>query len=112
MPVGSGLHSAVLCVSEHVLDVGGKRRIGVDIVPNLARREAKAHREAKEINQLLASMSDEMRAEDAVGGLIDNDFRPRDGLGIGFGGEPVAHIVGVNVDRKPLLFGGVLGQAE
>ena len=62
-------------MSEHVLDVGGKRRIGVDIVPDLARREAKAHREAKEVDQLLAGVPDEMRAEDEVGGLIDNDFR-------------------------------------
>src|SRR6266852_7829399 len=106
MPVGSGLHSATLCVSEHVLDVGGKRRIGVDIVPDLASRQAKTHGEAKEVDQLLAGMSDEMRAEDTVGGLIDNDLRPRDGLGIGFRGEPVAHVVGVNVDRKTLLFGG------
>src|SRR5712671_3015676 len=103
MPVGSGLHSALLCVSEHVLDVGGKRRIGVDILPDLAGGEAKAHREAKEINQLLASMSDEMRAEDAVGGLIDNDFRPRDGLGIRPRGEPVLHVVAMNLDRVTFL---------
>ena len=97
---------------EHVLDVGGKRRIGVDVVADLRGREAKAHREAEQVDQFLAGMPDEMRAEDAVGGLIDDDFRPRDGLGIGFRREPVAHVVGVNVDRKSLLPGGRFGQAD
>ena len=56
-----------LAVAEHVLDVGGKRRIGVDIFPDLARGDAKAHRQAEDIDQLLPGMPDEMRAEDAVG---------------------------------------------
>jgi hypothetical protein len=34
-------------VPEHVSDVGGKRRIGVDTVPDLASRDAEPHRQSK-----------------------------------------------------------------
>src|SRR5882757_9935277 len=94
-----------LAVAEHVLDVGRKCRIRVDVVPDLAGGEAEAHCEAKEVDQFLTGMADEMRAEDAVSGAVDNDLRPRHRLGIGLGREPVLHVVGVNVDRKALLPG-------
>jgi hypothetical protein len=68
-------------VPEHVSDVGGKRRIGVDIVPDLAGHDAEPHRQSKNIDQLLAGMSDEVGAENAIGRLIDDDPRPCDGLG-------------------------------
>src|SRR5258708_11233534 len=99
-------------VPDHVLDVGGKRRVGVDIVPYLARSDAKAHGEAEDVDQFLAGMADEMCAEDAVGGAVDDDLRPGDGLGIGFGGKPLLHVVAVDVDRKTLLLGGGFSQAD
>src|SRR3954452_19224533 len=61
-----------LAVPEHVLDVGRKRRIRIDVVADLGGGQAEAHRKAEEVNQLLAGVPDEMRAENAVGGLVDN----------------------------------------
>ena len=101
-----------LTVAEHVLDVGGERRIGVNIFPDLAGCDAEAHRQSENIHELLARMPDEMRAENVVGRLIDDHLRPRDGLGIGFGGEPAEHVVGVNVDGKAFLPGRSLCQAD
>src|SRR3954467_13649072 len=94
-----------LAVAEHVLDVGGERRIGVNIFPDLARGDAKAHLQSEDIHQLLAGMPDKMGTENAVGRLIDDHLRPRHGFGIGFRGEPVEHVIGVNVDGKTLLPG-------
>src|SRR5260221_11959100 len=68
---------------EHVLDVGGEGRIGVDLLLQLARGDAELDGEAKDVDQLLALMADEMRAEDKVRCAIDDDLRPRRGFGIG-----------------------------
>src|SRR5258708_4536503 len=57
---------------EHVGDVGRERRIGVDIVLELACGDAEFHREAEHIDQLLTGVSDEMRAENFVRRLVDN----------------------------------------
>jgi hypothetical protein len=64
-------------------DVGRKRRIGVDVLPDLPGRDAKAHREPEDVDELMAGMADKMRAEDAVARLVDDDLRPRDGFGVG-----------------------------
>ena len=61
------------------------------------------HRKPEDVDQFLACMPDEMRAEDAVGRFVDDDLRPRHGLGIGFRREPAEHVVDVNVDGKALL---------
>src|SRR3954471_12304 len=51
--------AAPSAVPEHVLDVGGKRRIRIDVVADLAGGETKTHRKAEQIDQLLAGMADE-----------------------------------------------------
>src|SRR6266404_9049574 len=48
--------------SQHVLDVGGKRRVGVDGVLGLGRGDAKAHRQPEDIDKFLTGVPDEMRA--------------------------------------------------
>src|SRR5665213_1810145 len=68
--------------SQHVLDVGRKRRVGVDVVLDLAGGDAKAHRQSENVDQLLAGVSDEMRAENAIGRPVDDNFRPRHRLRI------------------------------
>src|SRR5271169_5403358 len=92
-------NSAALCAvaSQHVFDIGGKRRVGVDSVLDLAGRDAKAHRHSENIVELLAGMTYKMCAENAVCRLIDDDLRPRDSLRIGSGGKPVGHVIGVNL---------------
>jgi hypothetical protein len=59
MPDGCGFDSAALCVSEHVLDVGGERRIGVDVVHELARGDAEPDRGAEDVDRFLAGMLDD-----------------------------------------------------
>src|SRR3954466_12572995 len=100
MPVCCRVHSASLSArsSQHVLDVGGKRRIGVDEVFELTGRDAKAHRQTENVAKLVAGMADEMRAENAVAQAIDNDLRPGDGFSIGTRRKPFEHIVSVNLD--------------
>src|SRR5882757_2825133 len=98
--------------SQHVLDVGGKRRIGIDGVLDLTGGDAEPYRQPENIDQLFAGVSDEMRAEDAVGRLIDDDFRPRDGFRIGSRGKPVVHVIAVHLDSEAVLVGGSLGQAD
>jgi hypothetical protein len=71
MPCVSRNDSVPLCASEHVFDVGGKRRIGVDIVPKLARGDAELDRESEDVDEFLTGMADEMRAEDAVACAFD-----------------------------------------
>src|SRR5262249_39381601 len=56
--------------SQHALDV---RRVGwkrVDGLANLAGGDAKFHRESKKVDQLLAGMTHNVRAQDAVAGLV------------------------------------------
>ena len=43
-------------VSQHVLDVGRERRIGINILADLRRRDAEAHRKPEDIDRLLAGM--------------------------------------------------------
>src|SRR5260370_19570366 len=95
--------------SQHVLDVGGKRRVGVDGVLGLGSRDAKAHRQPEDSDKFLGGVSDEMRAENTVGGFINDDLRPGHGLRVGSGGKPVVHVVAMNLDREPLLVCGGLG---
>src|SRR5713101_4817452 len=101
-----------LRASQHVPDVGGKRRVGADGVLDLGSGDAKAHRQPEDIDKFLAGMSDEKGAENSVGGLIDDDFRPGHGLRVGSGGKPVVDVVAVNLDREPILVCGGLGQAD
>ncbi len=48
---------------EHVLDVGGEGRIGIGLLPELARGDAAPDREPEDVDKLLALMADEMGAE-------------------------------------------------
>src|SRR5438093_1942507 len=66
--------------SQHVLDVCGKRRVGVNVILDLGSGDAKPHRQSKDVDKLLPGMSDEMRAENSVSGLSDDNFRPGDGF--------------------------------
>src|SRR5436309_577935 len=66
---------AVSGMSKHVSDVGGERRVGVDILPDLAGGDAKAHRQPKDVHEFLAGVAHEMRAENAIGRLVDDDLR-------------------------------------
>src|SRR4051812_25569950 len=66
MPDGCDVDSAALCVREHMLDVGRERRIGVDVVLELARGDAEPDRQAEDVDQLLAGMSDHMRPQDEI----------------------------------------------
>jgi hypothetical protein len=75
-------------VSEHVLDVGRKRWIGVDVVLELMRGDAELDRKSEGVDQLLAFMTDKMRAEDAIGRFVDDDLGPGRRLGMGFGRKP------------------------
>src|SRR5271168_1577739 len=84
--------------AEHVLDVGRKRWISVDVVLELVRGNAELDRKSEDVDQLLAFMTDKMRAEDAIGRSVDDDLRPGRCLGIGFCREPAPHVVDVNLD--------------
>ncbi len=53
--------------ADHVRDIGGKRRIGIDIVPDLAGGDAEAHRQPEDVDKFLAGMPDKMRADNTVG---------------------------------------------
>src|SRR6266446_4723676 len=105
-------YAARWAASQHVLDVGGKRRVGVDVILDLAGGDAKAHCKPEDVDELLAGMPNEMRAEDAVGCLIDDDFRPRDGLRVGPRRKPAEHVIAMNLNRKALVVCGGLGQAD
>lgn len=48
-------------------------------------------------------MADEMRANDLVGLLLDDDLRPGHGLGEGAGREPAQHVVDLHAGLQPLL---------
>src|SRR4051794_25648962 len=80
---------------EHMLDVGGKCRIGVDLLPELARSNAELDREPEDVDELLALMPDEMSAENPAGRLVDDDLRPCRRLGVSLGGEPAEHVVDI-----------------
>jgi len=58
------------CMGKHVPDVGGKCRIGVDVIFQLARCNAELDREAEDIDQFLSVVADKMRADEAVGRAI------------------------------------------
>ena len=70
---------------EHVLDIGGKCRIGVDLVFQLARGDAELDGEPEDIDQLLSFVADKMRADDTTGRAINNDLRPGDGFAASLG---------------------------
>ena len=72
-------------MGEHVLDVGGKCRVGVDMILQLARCNAELDGEAKDVDQFLSVVADKMRADDAVGRAINDDLGPRDSFGVGLG---------------------------
>ena len=65
---------AALPVPEHVLDIGGKGWIGVDVVAKLTRCDAELDRKPKHIDELLALVPYEMRAENSVIRAINNDL--------------------------------------
>src|SRR5215212_11975773 len=89
--------------SQHVFDVGRKRRIGVDVVLDLSSGDAKPHGEPHYIDELLAGMPDEMCPENTVAGLIHNDLRPGDGLGISSRRKPIVHVIAMNLDANTSL---------
>ena len=72
-------------MGEHVLDVGGKCRGGVDMILQLARSNAELDGEAKDVDQFLSVVADKMRANDAVGRAINDELGPRDSFGVGLG---------------------------
>jgi hypothetical protein len=50
-------------VAEHVLDVGRKRRIGVDVILELVRGDAELDGKSEDVDQLLAFVPDKMCAD-------------------------------------------------
>ena len=85
-------------MGKHVLDIGGKRGIGVNVILELLRSNAELDGEAEDIDEFLAFMPNKMRAKYAVVGSIHDDFRPCDGLGVGPRGKPAEHVVDMNLD--------------
>ena len=71
-PVSIARRYAASRVSKHVFDVGGKGWIGVNVVPELACRDAKLDRKPEDVDERLALMSDKMRPEDAIGHSVDH----------------------------------------
>ena len=49
------------CMGEHVLDIGGKCRIGVDVIFQLVRCNAELDGEAEDIDRFLSVAADKMR---------------------------------------------------
>jgi len=56
---------------EHVLDVGGKGLVEVDLVAHLTRGDAELDRQSEQFDQFLAFMTDKMRVKDTVGGPVE-----------------------------------------
>ena len=63
-----------LHVLDQILDVRREGRIRIDLVADLRRCDAKAHGQAKDVDQLLAGMADKVRTENLVGCLVDDDL--------------------------------------
>ena len=53
-------------MTEHMLDIGSERRIGVDVLAKLARADAELHGKAEDVYKLVTGVSDEMRSENMV----------------------------------------------
>ena len=58
-----------------MFDVGGEGGISEHEIAHLGRRDAVLHGKAEDVDQLLAGMADEMRAEDFIRRFIDDDLR-------------------------------------
>jgi hypothetical protein len=99
-------------MTEHMLDIGSERRIGVDVLAKLARADAELHGKAEDVYKLLTGMSDEMRPENMVAVAIHDNLRPRGRLDVGTRRKPVAHVVDVDVDSQAFGFRGGLGQTD
>ena len=74
--------SGQLCVSEHMFDVGRKRRVSVDVLAQLSCSDAEFDRKTEDVDQFLTGMANEVSAQNMFGVLIDDHFRPGNGLGI------------------------------
>jgi hypothetical protein len=97
---------------EHVLDVGSKCRIGVDVLAKLTRSDAKLHCHAEDVDKLVTGMADEMGAENTVAATIHDDLRLGDRFGVSPRRKPVVHVVDMDFGRQALRFRGGLGQAD
>src|SRR5262252_6749172 len=63
--------SQVIRRLKHRSDVGGEGREAVDEVADRAGGDSVFHRQPEEVDQLLAGVAEEVRADDAVGLLVD-----------------------------------------
>ena len=68
-----------------MLDIGGKGRKRVDCVADLAGGDSEPHGKGEDVDQFFSGMAHDMRAEDAIGGFIDNHLGPGGGLVVGSG---------------------------
>jgi hypothetical protein len=97
---------------DHAADVGRKCREGVDEVAELAGIDAVRHRQREEIDELFSCVTHDMRADDLLGLLLDEDLRPCGRLPEGSGREPAEHVVALDLDADAVFLGRFLGQAD
>ena len=62
---------------QHRFDVGRESREAVDKVADLGRGDAVLDRQREDVDQLIASMPEKVRADDAIRLFVDQHFRPR-----------------------------------
>ena len=87
---GIGRHgSGARALSQHVADVGGAGRIGEHGGAKIGRGEAVADCQTENVDYLVGVRPHEMRAEDEVRVLVDQQLMAVDRLGEAAGGEPV-----------------------
>src|SRR6267142_4513641 len=77
----SSLLARLAGTSDHVADVGGPGRIREHRRFQILRRQSLADGQSEDVDHLVDMRPDQVRAQDAVGPLFDEDLEPVGGLG-------------------------------
>ena len=91
------LRACCLMSAEKVGNAQTVSLIWLAVIPNFMAK--------RKVDQFFAGMAHNVGAKDAIGRFVDNHFGPGGGLVVGPGGEPIAHVVGVNLDLVAKLLG-------
>ncbi len=74
--------------------------------------DAVAHGEGEDVDQVLAAVADDVRAEDAAGGAFADHLRPGERLVEGASRQPFVHVVDGDVHVEALFAGVLLGRCR